>query len=117
MPPIDNTKKVYNNFPFSSPFSSYFIVVLFLFYQNLLLKLFFYPHLFFCFGLRCTFSHFKIPLGLLLSCFQATFFFFLVGIFFLLIQTESHKNYTHPHQFTQSHVINFFYLDLFLALL
>ena len=27
---------------------------------------------------------------------------------FLKIQTESHKNYNHPHQFTQSHVINFF---------
>ena len=39
--------------------------------------------------------------------------------FFFLIQTESHKNYTHPHQFTQSHVINFFFfhLDLLLALL
>ena len=28
---------------------------------------------------------------------------------FFLIQTESHKNYTHPHQFTQSHVINCFF--------
>ena len=37
--------------------------------------------------------------------------------FFFLIQTESHKNYNHPHQFTQSHVINFFYLDLLLAFL
>ena len=36
---------------------------------------------------------------------------------FFFIQTESHKNYNHPHQFTQSHVINFFYLDLLLALL
>ena len=37
---------------------------------------------------------------------------------FFLIQTESHKNYNHPHQFTQSHVINFlFHLDLLLALL
>ena len=37
---------------------------------------------------------------------------------FFLIQTESHKNYNHPHQFTQSHVINFFFhLDLLLALL
>ena len=34
------------------------------------------------------------------------------------IQTENHKNYNHPHQFTQSHVINFFYyLGLLLALL
>ena len=32
--------------------------------------------------------------------------------FFFLIQTESHKNYNHPHQFTQSHVINFFFLIL-----
>ena len=32
---------------------------------------------------------------------------------FFFIQTESHKNYNHPHQFTQSHVI-FFYLDLLL---
>ena len=29
---------------------------------------------------------------------------------FFFIQTESHKNYNHPHQFTQSHVINFFIL-------
>ena len=29
--------------------------------------------------------------------------------FFFLIQTESHKNYTPPHQFTQSHVIKFFF--------
>ena len=37
--------------------------------------------------------------------------------FIFLIQTESHKNYNHPHQFTQSHVINFFFhLDLLLAL-
>ena len=37
---------------------------------------------------------------------------------FFLIQTESHKNYSHPHQFTQCHVINFFFhLDLLLALL
>ena len=27
---------------------------------------------------------------------------------FFLIQTESNKNYTYRHQFTQSHVINFF---------
>ena len=39
------------------------------------------------------------------------------GIFFFF-QTESHKNYNHPRQFTQSHVINFFFhLDLLLALL
>ena len=38
--------------------------------------------------------------------------------FFFLIQTESHKKYTHLYQFTQSHVINFcFHLDLLLALL
>ena len=40
--------------------------------------------------------------------FRLTFWkcFFLFNFFFL-IQTESHKNYNHPHQFTQSHVINF----------
>ena len=27
---------------------------------------------------------------------------------FFLIQTECHKSYNHPHQFPQSHVINFF---------
>ena len=37
---------------------------------------------------------------------------------FFFFQTESHKNYNHPHQFTQFHVINFvFHLDLLLALL
>ena len=36
---------------------------------------------------------------------------------FFFIQTESHKNYNLPHQFTQSHVINIFYLVLLLALL
>ena len=35
---------------------------------------------------------------------------------YFFIQTESHKNYNHPHQFTQSHVI-IFHLDLLLALL
>ena len=45
-------------------------------------------------------------------------FIFFLWDFFFLIQTESHKNYTDPHQFTQSHVINFFFhLDLLLALL
>ena len=38
--------------------------------------------------------------------------------YYFFIQTESHKNYNHPHQFTQSQVINFFFhLDLLLALL
>ena len=39
-------------------------------------------------------------------------FFFFFSFFFFLIQTESHKNYNHPHQFTQSHE-NFFFFGLF----
>ena len=44
-------------------------------------------------------------------------FFASESLWDFFFQTESHKNYNHPHQFTQSHVINFFYLDLLLALL
>ena len=35
--------------------------------------------------------------------------------FSFIIQTESHKNYNHPHQFTQSHVINFFFILMFVS--
>ena len=66
-----------------------------------------------------TFSPVLLHCNSSLFCSENWFVYFLPlspwGIFFLF--KHSHKNYNHPHQFTQSHVINFFNLDLLLALL
>ena len=56
-------------------------------------------------------------LCLLIGAFSP-FAFTVITDMYVLFFIQSHKNYNHPHQFTQSHVINFFFhLDLLLALL